>query len=196
MAITNYGALRAAVAARAVRADLDALIPDFVRAAHDVIVNRLSLCAGLTMDAERIALPADTRQVASVWVDAYPARPLTLAAEAQMTGLGAGIPRVFRVEGSELVLAPAPDGAYAGRILYKPSRAFFAADADANTALARYPSLYLYGALAELFVHVRQADERERYLGLFLAGIDAAGAAELEDLTAAATLRPLSQGAI
>lgn len=196
MPITNYGALRAAIATRAVRADLDALIPDFVRAAHDVIVNRLALCDDLTIDAERVALPAEVRRVISVWVDAYPAQPLELAAEPQMRGMGAGTPRAYRVEGSELVLGGAPDAPYAGRILYRPTRAFFAADADSNTALARYPTLYLDGALAELFAHVRQAEERERYLGLFIAGIDAANAAELEDLTAAQTLRPLSQGAI
>jgi hypothetical protein len=196
MPITNFGTLRAAVAARAVRSDLDALIPDFVRAAHDVIANRLALCADLTVDAGTVAMPTDARIPISVWVDGYPAAPLTPASEAQMRGLGAGVPRFFRVDGTNLVFGPSPDGSYRGRLLYKPARDFFADDAAANTALTRYPFLYLYGAMAELFAHVRQAEERDRYLGLFMAGIEAACAAELEDLTAAGMLRPFAQGVI
>jgi len=196
MPITDFGSLKAAVAARAVRSDLDALIPDFVRAAHDVIVNRLALCADLTVDTDTVALPADARVPISVWVDGYPAAPLTPASEAQMEGLGAGAPQFFRVDGADLVFGPTPDASYAGRVLYKPVREMFVDDTDTNTALTRYPFLYLYGAMAELFAHVRQADERDRYLGLFTAGIDAANAAEREDLTAAGMLRPYAQGVI
>jgi hypothetical protein len=196
MTITTFGALKAAVAARAVRSDLDALIPDFVRAAHDVIVGRLALTADLALAGERTALPADARTVISLWVDGYPAAPLGAASEAQMRGLGAGPPAWFRVDEGDLVLGPAPSTPVGGRVLYKLKRDFFASDAAANAALLRYPGLYLDGAMAELFAHVREAGERDRYLNLFLAGIEAANAAELEDLTAAGTLRPIVQGVI
>lgn len=194
MPITNYGELKAAVASRAVRTDLAALIPDFVRAAHDVIAAKLTLAAALVLDEERVALPADFRSPVGLWLDAYPSAPLTLATEAQTCGLGSGAPAYFRVDGEELLLSPAPDGPYAGRLLYKIGREGFADDGDANTALTRYPTLYLDGALAELFAHARQADERDRYLSLFLAGIEAANAAELEDAMGAATLRPQTCG--
>jgi hypothetical protein len=195
MPITNYGELKAAVATRAVRTDLAALIPDFVAAAHDVIAAKLTLAAELSVADERISLPADFRSVIGVWLDAYPGAPLTLASPAQTRGLGAGAPRYFRLEGGELVVAPVPDGAYAGRLLYKIRREDFADDGDANTALTRYPTLYLNGALAELFAHARQAEERDRYLSLLLGGIEAANAAELDDAMGAATLRPQAHGA-
>ena len=195
MPITNYGELRLAVAARAVRTDLDGLIPDFIHAAHQVVAARLALSAELSVAAERVALPADFRAVVSLWLDTYPSAPLTSASEAQMRGLGGGTPAYFRVDGDELVFGPLPNGAYAGRLLYKLSRDGFADDADTNAALSRYPSLYLHGAMAELFAHARQADERDRYLSLFLSGIEAANAAELEDVTGAATLRPQINGA-
>lgn len=195
MPITNYGGLKAAVASRAVRDDLAALIPDFIRAAHDVIAAKLVLCAELSVDAERVALPGDCRAVVSLWLDGYGAGPLTLASEPQMRGLGAGAPTFFRGEGAELVLEPTPDAPYSGRLLYKLARAFFSDDAAANTALERYPSLYLDGAMAELFAHTRQGEERDRYLSLFLAGIEAANAAELADAPGAATLRPQINGA-
>ena len=194
MPITNYGELKAAVASRAVRTDLAALIPDFVRAAHDVIAARLTLAAQLTLEDERTSLPADFRGVVGVWLDAYPGAQMTLATQTQMRGLGGGAPGYFRVDGEELVVAPAPDAPYAARLLYKLDRAPFADEADANTALTRYPTLYLDGALAELFAHARQGDERDRYLSLFLGGIEAANAAELEDAIGAATLRPLTKG--
>jgi len=195
MPITNYGELKAAVASRAVRTDLAALIPDFVRTAHEVIAARLALSAELSVEAERVALPADFRAVVSLWVDACPSAPLTLASEGQMRGLGGGAPVYFRVDGDELVFGPLPDGAYAGRLLYKLKRESFSDDAQTNAALSRYPSLYLHGAMAELFAHTRQAEERDRYLSLFLAGIEAANSAELEDATGAATLRPQIHGA-
>lgn len=194
MPITNYGELKAAVASRAVRTDLAALIPDFVRAAHDVIAARLTLAVEIGLDDERVSLPADFRAVVGLWLDAYPGAPLTLATEEQMRGQGGGAPAYFRVDGDELALSPAPEGPYAGRLLYKISREGFADDGDGNTALTRYPTLYLDGALAELFAHARQADERDRYLSLFLSGIEAANAAELEDAIGAATLRPLANG--
>jgi len=195
MPITNYGELKAAVASRAVRTDLAALIPDFVRTAHEVIAARLALSAELSVDAERVALPADFRAVVSLWVDACPSAPLTLASEGQMRGLGGGAPVYFRVDGDELVFGPLPDGAYAGRLFYKLKRESFSDDAQTNAALSRYLSLYLHGAMAELFAHTRQAEERDRYLSLFLAGIEAANSAELEDATGAATLRPQIHGA-
>lgn len=195
MPITNYGELKLAVAARAVRTDLDALIPDFIHAAHQLISAKLALSAELSVAAERVALPDGFRAVVSLWVDTYPAAPLTLASEAQMRGLGGGAPLCFRVDGDELVFGPLHDGPYAGRLLYKLSRDGFSEDADTNAALSRYPSLYLHGAMAELFAHARQAEERDRYLSLFLGGIEAANAAELEDATGAATLRPQIHGA-
>lgn len=192
MPISNYGELKAAVASRAVRTDLDAKIPDFVSAAHSVLAAKLVLCAELVAVDERAALPADFRTVVSVWPDTYPAAPLTMASEVQMRGLGGGEPTYFRIDGSDLVLVPATSGTARLRLLYKMGRESFDTDPEANTALVRYPSLYLYGAMAELAAHTRNADERDRYLSLFLAGVEAANASEIEDASGAATLRPLA----
>jgi hypothetical protein len=76
------------------------------------------------------------------------------------------------------------------------ARAMFSADADTNIALTRYPLLYLYGAMAEVFSHTRNIEQEVKYRQLFAAGIEEAQTAELDDLYASATLQPRSQGVI
>jgi hypothetical protein len=196
MAITDFGTLKTAVAARAIRSDLTSLIPDFIRAAHDVIVNRLSVCSQITVDAETEALPTGAREVSAILVDIYPSNPLGLVTEAQMTGMGTGVPQFYRIDGTNIVFGPTPNASFNARLLHKMARAMFSADADTNIALTRYPLLYLYGAMAEVFSHTRNIEQEVKYRQLFAAGIEEAQTAELDDLYASATLQPRSQGVI
>jgi hypothetical protein len=196
MAITDFGTLKAAVIARSLRTDLTSLVPDFIRAAHDVIVNRLSVCSQITVDGETEALPTGAREVSAILVDPYPANPLGLATEAQMTGMGTGVPQFYRIDGTNIVFGPTPNASFNARLLHKMARAMFSADADTNIALTRYPLLYLYGAMAEVFSHTRNIEQEVKYRQLFAAGIEEAQTAELDDLYASATLQPRSQGVI
>lgn len=196
MALSNFGELKAAVAARAIRSDLTSLIPDFIRSAHDAIVNTLCVCATMTLDAENESLPDDFRELITVRVDALPSYPLVMASEAQMANLGSGRPEYFRVDGSTLHLGPQPDRAYPAKLLYKLARTFFSADADTNTALIRYPFIYLNGAMAELFAHTRNAEERDRYMDLMVQGIEVAKRAEQDDFWSGAVLQPSIQGGV
>jgi hypothetical protein len=196
MAISDFGTLKTAVAARAIRTDLTALIPDFIRAAHDIIVNRLSVCSQITVDAETEALPTGAREPSAIVLDAYPATPLGMATEAQMTGMGTGVPQFYRIDGSNLVFGPTPSATFNARILHKMARAMFSDDTDTNIALTRYPFLYLYGAMAEAFSHTRNIDQEAKYRALFASGIGEAQQAELDDLYASATLQSRSQGVI
>lgn len=181
MAITNYGELKTAVAARAVRSDLTSLIPDFIRRAHDIIVSEMAVQADLTLDAATESLPTDFRQLIAVAFIGDSTTSLTQATSDQMTGLGTGKPYYYRVSGTTLYLAPTPSESYPAKVIYKLARTMFSLDADTNTALTRYPFMYLYGAMAELFAHSRNADEQSKYEALFRAEIDRANAAERED---------------
>lgn len=189
MAITDFGSLKTAMAARAIRSDLTVLLDDFVRAAHDVVVARLHICADLSMDDASPSLPSDFRSVVSIITDTFPTRPLLAVNADQMTAGSTSAPAYYSTAGGVVTLYPTPDVTYSGRLLYKLSRTMFSADADTNTALTRYPLIYLYGSMSELFAHTRNAEERDRYLQLFLAAIDAAAEAEEADFYGNAALQ-------
>jgi hypothetical protein len=191
MSITDYASLKTAVATRSNRSDLTLLIPDFVRAAHDVIVAKLMVCADLSLSTADTALPSDYRSLGPVIVLSKPASILQRVDTDGLSNLGTDCPRYYNVSGSTLTVAPTPDITYAARVLYKLARTAFSADADTNTALTRYPLLYLNGAMAELYAHTRNGEERDRYLSLFLNGIEAANAAETEDFYGDAALQPV-----
>lgn len=181
MAISNYGELKTAVAARAVRSDLTSLIPDFIRRAHDLIVRKAVIASEITADAATEALPSDFREVVSLAVQATPMIPVISSSEPQMANLGTGVPSYFRVSGSTLYLAPTPDESYSLRLLYRPTRTFFSADDDTNTILTRHPYAYFYGALSELFAHIRNTEEQAKYDTLFRDELEQLTAAEAKD---------------
>jgi hypothetical protein len=191
MAISDYASLKTAVQARGIRSDLTALVPDFIRSAHDEIVNRVTVCADLSLTAATTALPSDFRLLVALMVDSNPAAGLELGNTSQVANLGSGVPRYYSVSGSTLTVAPTPDITYAGRALYKLSRTMFSADADTNTALTRFPFLYFDGAMAELYAHVRNTDEETKYRQKFEAGIGAANDAGVEDFWGGAPLQPI-----
>jgi hypothetical protein len=196
LAITNYGELKTAVASRAIRTDLTALLPDFIRSAHDVIVGALAVCNTVSADAATETLPTDCREVIAIVVDGYPAWPLGLAHADQVENSGTGVPQYYKTASTTLHLYPTPDDTYSLRVLHKLSRTMFSADADYNTALTRYPFLYLNGAMAELFAHTRNIDQEAKYRQLFARGLEMAAQAETEDAYAGATLQPKMQGVI
>jgi hypothetical protein len=191
MSIIDFASLKAAVSARAIRADLTSLVPDFIRSAHDEIVNTLALCATLSLSDSTASLPSDFRLPVAIILDSFPATPLTLGNTDQVQNLGSGRPTRYLFSGTTLTVAPTPDITYSARLLYKLARTAFSADADTNAALTRFPFLYLDGAMAELFAHARNADEETKYRQKFEAGLQQANSVELEDFCGSATLQSI-----
>ncbi|CAB4157916.1 hypothetical protein UFOVP679_55 [uncultured Caudovirales phage] len=170
--IENYGTLKAAVARRAVRTDLTDDIPDFIRSAHDKIVGEVSLAVDLTLTTGTTALPTDFRQVNSLWLVNRPWIQVCEASPEQMsTATGTGRPYIFRISGSDLIVYPVPEPAYPAKLLYQISRDFFATDVASNAILTRYPSVYLYGAVAELGRQTADDDLITRFQPMFFAEI-------------------------
>lgn len=196
MAITNYGELKSAVVGRARRTDLTSLVPDFIRSAHDVITATVAVTTTVSADAATEALPSDFREVVAVMAETFPARPLEIVHAGQVTAGGSGAPRFYRVSGSDLYLYPTPDQAYPVRLLYKLARAMFSADSDTNTVLARYPFLYLYGAMAEVFAHTRDLEQEAKYRQLFASGLDEAERVEIDSFYGNLTLQPSVTGVV
>lgn len=183
--ITDYASLQAAVARRAVRSDLTADIPDFIRSAHDRIIMDVVIGADLTLNATSVALPADCRAPVSLWLKNRPWIQVTEASTQQVqasTVQGYGRPTLFAVDGANLTLFPSPEGSWAARLLYRIARDFFTDDASTNVILTRYPNLYLYGAMAELSRQTFDNEAVARWEPLFFGEIERVNAAEIRDV--------------
>lgn len=153
----TYGELLASLARLSLRSDLTADWPGFVRRAHDVLTDRVTLTVALTATAGAATLPVDLAQVLAVWIN--------------------GAPMAFRVEDDEIEVPGQFNGPI--NIVYRPAKTFFTGDGDTNTVLTDYPWAYQYGALAEAY---RFLKDQERF-----ATNEAAFLAEIARITTAST---------
>lgn len=153
MSLATYGDLKTSLGNWLNRADLTAVIPDFVRLAEATIardVRRATVRATLTLDAQTVALPAACGELRSIAVNigtrAAPLEIITPDALYEITGTG--VPVRAAIVGGSLVLSPAPDQPYVADITYFAKLVPLAADSDSNALLVEAPDLYLFGALA------------------------------------------------
>jgi hypothetical protein len=161
MALATYGELKSAITdytGRGGNTTFVANLPVFVRRAHDVLMRDLRIpllmaTADVTIDAERVALPANFRAVSRLFIDAAyddPLSPTSIENRVRMAATHcAGQPTSFSIEGGSFAFAPRPDATYTGRLLAYFALPFFADDEATNDLLAKYPHAYLYGSLAE-----------------------------------------------
>lgn len=181
--IQDFGTLKTAIASRANKSNLTDWLEDFVRRAHDVIVGEVVMSADLTISAQSTALPTGFREALSVWLVNRPMKQLS-EASSQVTQYisGTGVPYCFRID-TTLLVYPTPMASYEAQMVYRLARTMFSADADTNAILTRYPFVYLYGAMAEVWRHLRDDTETDRYELLFRSEIERINAVEVGDAT-------------
>lgn len=191
MSFANYAALEASVAAWATRSDLTATIPDFVAWAHEEICRRLRANfmlarADVAVSTEFAAQPTDFAAIKSFRLAVTPTVTLGVVdatgAEDLIAGYSTGTyPSVVAIEGAQFHFAPPFSTATTGKLLYFAKPAAMSAAGNTNTVLARYPYLYLYGALEALFRYLEDDNNTDRYGGLFGALIESINTAETKD---------------
>lgn len=160
MAITNFGELKTAVASWLERDDLTNRIPEFIALAEDRIrqnkklrLRAMETSSDLTISSQTTALPTRFVEARRLYLDGSPKRRVEFLTPenfwirhlANQTGL----PKFFTVEGDDLVVGPAPDQSYTGKMLYWQSFAPLSSDSDTNWILSNARGLLLYGALIE-----------------------------------------------
>jgi hypothetical protein len=160
MPLTTSSELQAAVAAWLARDDLAATIPDFVSLFEAVANRRLRVremeaTAALATAAGEAALPADYLAWKRLtWLGARPvqldyAHPDYL--RAAYPGAEAGTPNLFTIEGAALRIRPVDD---AGLSLLYWQKIPPLAD-GINWLFAAHPDVYLFGALCEANIFLR-----------------------------------------
>ena len=158
MALDTYSDLKASLANWLHRADLEALIPDFIRLAEiqmnaDVSSRSMETKVVLTATAgdANLDLPGDVLDIRRLQVLGSFNRVLIYRSAdevAQENPLSrSGVPEVFMVHGSSLELAPIPDSNYSIELLYFQRLPALSDANPTNWLLTICPNAYLYGAL-------------------------------------------------
>jgi hypothetical protein len=200
MSIATLGELKAALPSWAFdRADLAALLDDFVRSAHDRIVEELLICEEVAIAASPVAYPDDFREISQFWLRRSPMVLLEEISAEQLADAGAGcsgVPRFYADNGTGFDLWPTPDQAYTGRIVYRISRDFFASDLATNIALTRRPFVYLWATLAEIGAFLADAEMAAGHEAKYQAELKRANEAAVRQATAGGTLQTAPSGAV
>lgn len=173
--ISTYSELQAKVANWLNRSDLTALIPDFIalteeRMNRTLRVRYMEVALEVTTIADnRIAVPADTVGVKTLWVPNYESDPLNAQSfETVIAYSSDGIPTMYAWQGQDFYFNGAGD---VQGVLYEKIPVL----SDSNTSnwlLDAHPSAYLFGALYEAAIYIKDGDAAATYGQRFATVLD------------------------
>lgn len=187
MALATYTDLQAAVADYMARSDLTSQIVDAIALCearlnygHDnpdprfssdpLRVREMETRTAVTFSAEYTALPTDFLEMRRVRVLTSPEAVVNYVTPEQFSAAAAsatsGTPTVYTIEAGYYRLGPIP-ASVSGEILYYAKIPALASNAT-NWLLTAYPNVYLYGALVELCLLIKE-DERLPVVGSMFA---------------------------
>lgn len=169
MALDTYAALQTSIAGFLNRADLSAVIPDFITLAEAQILRRLmkawndghmlprkmvSLNAAFSITGELVNVPTDFLGLLAMYIPATPVKlryvkPETLAHEKARKGavIANNTPAIFTVVNAQFQFLPVPDATYTATLIYWQK--FGALSSGVNWILQDHPDVYLYGSLMQ-----------------------------------------------
>jgi hypothetical protein len=170
MTIASYSDLKTAVPNWLRRADLAAVVPDFIMLAEREMERTLRTALQLgalavAIDAEFIAAPAGWRMVRGFRLTSGSGRALREATPEQMSRKKAvpqalaGEPRWFTAIGDQIEFWPVPDRAYTATVELQAGIDPLSEANPTNWILAGHPDAYLFGALAAGAAYAKN-DER------------------------------------
>jgi hypothetical protein len=178
MTIATYGDLKTAVPNWLRRADLAAMVPDFIMMAEREMDRTLRTALQLgrqtvTIDSGLIDAPAGFRMVRSFRLTSGGGRALREVTPEQMAqqkaetpGL-AGAPRWFTVIGAQIEVWPVPDAVYGAVIELQAAIVPLSDGTPTNWILEAHPDAYLYGALAAGSAYVKNDERAAAYQAQF-----------------------------
>jgi len=167
MALATFSDLKTAIANFLERGDLTSVIPDFITLAEADINSHFNLrdedqdkALTATPGSRYIAIPAGFREARNLWINWSYGRgdPLRFVMpELLVTYTSPGIPLTWCIDGSNIAFERPCDIAYS--MTLRMSNGETLSDANpTNLLLSLYPNVYLYGALREAAVYLKDAD--------------------------------------
>lgn len=193
MSLDTYANLQTSIGNFLNRADLTAVIPDFIALAEAQILRRLMMAwkqghmlprkmvtrnAAFSISTEMVTLPTDFLGLLSLSIDLTPVKlryvkPETLAHEKARRGavIATDTPAIFSVVGTQFQFLPAPDATYVGTLVYWQKFTALVT-ADTNWILQDHPDVYLYGALTQSAPYLIDDNRMATWGTLFTQAID------------------------
>jgi hypothetical protein len=160
MALSTYAELKTSIGDWLNRADLTAVIPDFISLAEAQVertlrTRQMIVRANASFDAQYGAVPADFLETKSLKLTSTnPQTPLTFlsvdALDNEATKYtGSGKPKFFGIVGGQFRLVPLPDSNYTTELTYYAKLSKLSNSNTTNWLLTSSPDIYLYGALLQ-----------------------------------------------
>ena len=180
MALANYTDLQSSIANWLHRADLTAVIPDFIalteeRIARDLRIRKQVVNTTLTTAAgtQGVTLPSDFLEIENIGITSTtPPRNLHVVTpelmDEKFPTSYTGTPTDYTIIGDVIQFGPTPDAAYTVSMDYY--QRLNLAGTNTNWLMTNHPGVYLFGALAEAAPYLVN-DERA---GVFEAKFQAA----------------------
>jgi len=188
MALTNYDELVKQVIDWSHRGDLRTKIPDFITLAENAMysndaevlaVRSMEIISTALTAGQYLSLPDNFESARSVRLDTDSGGELKFQAPEQMfKEPSTGKPNFFTIVGNEVQFDRTPDSEYTIEIQYYRKATPLSDDNQTNEILTNHPSIYLYGALAQVFAYSQDDQQLSKYGQLFVGAIKGANKAD------------------
>lgn len=191
MALDNYDNLVKSIVGYSHRGDLGTKIDDFILLAETEMRSnpneQLKLSTGEVVSnvvtstiVKTIDLPAgfqSSRQF-SITINDHTTDLKYRTPDQLVERSDTGIPCFFTIRANKIEFDILPDQVYAATITYFAEFVPLSETNQANIVLAKYPNLYLYGALRQVFIYTQDTEQMAAYTGDFISAITSANLAE------------------
>lgn len=191
MALDTYDNLVKSVVSYSHRGDLGTKIDDFILLAETEMMSNPEEPLKLNL-AEKIAT-ADT--VTTTRYLALPegfesSRKFSITFDDSIGGLeyrtpdqlvirdNAGMPCFFTIRGNEIEFDILPDAAYTVTMTYFEEFAALTSANQTNIVLTKYPNIYLFGVLRQVFLFTQDTEQQQNHTSNFLVAIESANMKE------------------
>tara|TARA_R110000803_G_scaffold53926_2_gene110494 strand:- start:1710 stop:2336 length:627 start_codon:yes stop_codon:yes gene_type:complete len=207
MALTNFDELVKQVTDWSHREDLGTLMPDFISLTENAMyANETEVLTVRSMETTSTIL--STGRLLSLPIGFESARSIRLltndgggelrfqAPEQMLNHPFTGRPQFFTVIGDKIQLDRTPDAEYTVEIQYFKKADPLTSLNQTNEILTKYPSIYLYGALAQVFIYSQDDQQVSKYIQLFIGAIKGANKADQKGRFGPAMSMSLDRGMI
>ena len=171
------------------RNDLGIKIPAFIQLAENAMysneievltIRSMEIISTALTAGQYLALPPDFESARSVrLVTGDNGGELRFQTPEQMfKQVATGRPNFFSVVGNELQFDRVPDSAYTIEIQYYRKAPSLNVAVQTNDILTNHPSIYLYGALSQLYIYSQDDQQAAKYGQLFIDSIKGANKAD------------------
>jgi hypothetical protein len=189
MALTNYDELVKQIIDWSHRGDLGTKIADFITLTENTMysnetevltVRSMETISTALTAGQYLGLPDDFESARSVrLVTSDNGGELKYQAPEQMhKEVSGGRPHFFTIVGNEIQFNRTPDSEYTIEIQYYRKAASLSVDNQTNDILTNHPSIYLYGALAQVYAYAQDDQQLAKYAQLFIGAIKGANKAD------------------